>query len=64
MDAHGEEPTPDDRKRVFDEVLQPKGAWEELPASKLTRLELLEIYFNTISNKSATKQRKGMEATT
>ena len=64
MDAHGEEPTPDDRKRIFDEVLQPKGAWEELPASKRTRLELLEIYFTTISNKSATKQRKGKEATT
>ena len=64
MDASGEGSIPDDRKRVFDEVLQPEGAWEELPASKRTRLELLEIYFTTISNKSATRQRKGKEATT
>ena len=64
MDASGDEPISDDRKRAFDEVLQPEGAWEELPASKRTRLELLEIYFTTISNKSATRQRKGKEATT
>ena len=63
MDASDEGSAPDDRKRVFDEVLQPEGAWEELPASKRTRLELLEMYFTTISNKSATRQRKGKEAT-
>eukprot|EP00435_Cladocopium_sp_Y103_P045885 s792_g13.t1 len=53
----------EDRKREFGEVAQTEGTWEELPVSKKSRLELLEVYFMAVSNKSAARQKKGKEST-
>eukprot|EP00435_Cladocopium_sp_Y103_P043471 s788_g12.t1 len=57
------EPPVEDRKREFGEVAQTEGTWEELPVSKKSRLELLEVYFMAVSNKSAARQKKGKEST-
>ncbi|CAL1150511.1 unnamed protein product [Cladocopium goreaui] len=54
---------PEERKREFVEVDQPDADWSSLPVSKRSRLELLEIYYQEISNKSAQRQKKGKEAT-
>ena len=58
--AFSEEPI-EDRKRDL-EVDSQNGKWEELPASKRLRLDLLEIYHTELVNKSAQRQKKGKEA--
>ena len=50
-----------DRKRDY-EAISVTSDWEELPVSKKSRLELLEIYYSEVANKSAQRQKKGKEA--
>ena len=52
-----------DRKRDHEAVSQSPSDWEPLPVSKKSRLELLEVYYQEIANRSAQRQRKGKEAT-
>lgn len=56
-------PNPEEKKREFIEIDQPDADWSALPVSKRSRLELLEVYYQEISNKSAQRQKKGKEAT-
>eukprot|EP00435_Cladocopium_sp_Y103_P033155 s916_g8.t1 len=52
-----------DRKRELEISSQTGSDWEELPVTKRSRLELLEIYYTELANKSAQRQKKGKEAT-
>ena len=60
-------PIPDseagDRKRDHELVSQASSDWEEIPVTKKSRLELLELYYTELSNKSAQRQKKGKEST-
>eukprot|EP00435_Cladocopium_sp_Y103_P016959 s4919_g4.t1 len=44
-------------------ILENGSAWEPLPVSKKSRLELLEVYYTELANKSAQRQKKGKEST-
>ena len=52
-----------DRKRDHETVSQSPSDWEPLPVSKRSRLELLEVYYQEMANKSAQRQKKGKEST-
>jgi hypothetical protein len=51
------------RKRDHEAVSQSPSDWEPLPVCRRSRLELLEVYYQEIANKSAQRQKKGKEAT-
>ena len=52
-----------DRKRERDLVSQGASDWEAIPVTKKFRLELLELYYTELANKSVQRQKKGKEST-